>query len=68
MEELASKVTDLEQGQLMSATAAMSLSVNLQDSAEVMGSGQERHQLVKVRRNDVSEKIIMFCSIYSPMP
>ena len=60
MEELASKVTDLEQGQLMSATAAMSLSVNLQDSAKITGSGPEMHQLVKVRRNDVSEKIIKF--------
>ena len=58
MEELTSKATDLEQGQLMSATAAMSLSVNLQDSAKIMGSGLERYQLVKVSLNDKFEGII----------
>ena len=58
MEELTSKVIDLEQGQIMSAIAAMSLLANLQDSAEIMGSGLEMHQLVKVCLNDVFEKII----------
>ena len=48
MEELASKVTDLEQGQLMSATVAMSLLVYLQELVRIMGSGLEMHQLVKV--------------------
>ena len=48
MEELASKATDLEQGQLTSATAAMSSLVYLQESVKIMGSGLERHQLVKV--------------------
>ena len=48
MEELTSKVTDLEQGQAMSATAAMSSLVYLQEFVKIMGSGLERHQLVKV--------------------
>ena len=48
MEELTSKAIDLEQGQAMSATAAMSSLVHLQEFAKIMGSGLERHQLVKV--------------------
>ena len=48
MEELINKVTDLVIEQAISATAAMSLSVNLQDSVKIMGNGLERHQLVKV--------------------
>ena len=62
MEELVSKATDLEQGQLMSATVAMSLLVNLQDSAKITGSGLEMHQLVKVSLNNEFEKIIKILS------
>ena len=70
MEELVSKATDLEQGQLMSATVAMSLLVNLQDSAKITGSGLEMHQLVKVSLTDVFGKIIKinFYQIYSLLP
>ena len=48
MEELTSKAIDLEQGQAMSATVAMSSLVYLQEFVRIMGSGLERHQLVKV--------------------
>ena len=48
MEELASKVTDLEQGQLMPASAAMSLLAYLQEFVGTMDSGLEMHLLVKV--------------------
>ena len=70
MEELVSKVIDLEQGQLISATAAMSLLANLQDSAKITGSGLEMHQLVKVSLTDVFGKIIKinFYQIYSLLP
>jgi hypothetical protein len=48
MGELISKATDLEQGQLMSATVAMSSLVYLQGFVRIMASGLEMHQLVKV--------------------
>ena len=51
MEELTSKAIDLEQGQAMSATAAMSSLVYLQEFVKIMGSGLERHQLVKVSKS-----------------
>ena len=50
MEELISKESGLEQGQLMSVIPAMSLLVCLQEFVRIMGSGLEMHQFVKVSR------------------
>ena len=69
MEELTSKATDLEQGQLMSATVAMSLLVYLQEFVRTMGSGLEMHQFVRVSRlfnyNLICDNKIF---TYSPLP
>ena len=48
MEELTNEVTDLVIEQATSATVAMNLLVNLQESVKIMDSGLEMHQLVKV--------------------
>ena len=50
MEELTSKAVDLEQGQLMSVTVAMSLLAYLQEFVRTMDSGLEMHQFVRVSR------------------
>ena len=58
MEELTSKAVDLEQGQLTSATVAMSLLAYLQGFVRITGSGLEMHQFVRVSPDDIFEKRI----------
>ena len=48
MEELINAATGLELQHFILVTVAMSLSVSPQEPARTMGSGLERHQLVKV--------------------
>ena len=61
MEELSNKATDLEQGQLMSATVVMSLLANLQEFVRITGSGLEMHQFVRVSPDEMFEKRIKRC-------
>ena len=53
MEELSNKAVDLEQGQIMSATVAMSLLAYLQEFVRITGSGLEMHQFVRVSPDDI---------------
>ena len=48
MEELISVVVDLETEHFILVALVMSLSVSPQGPVRIMGSGLERHQLVKV--------------------